>query len=119
MACPMRRGDIFLVELEPVRGAEANKTRPALIVGNNAANRSAERRGRGVITVVPLTSNVSRIFPFQVLIPARDCGIAVDSKAQIEQVRSIDVQRLRHRVCFVPDAIMHDVDQALRAHLSL
>lgn len=115
----MRRGDIYLVELEPVRGTEANKTRPALIVSNNAANRSAERHGRGVVTVVPLTSNVSRVFPFQVLISAKDCGIAVDSKAQAEQVRSIDVERLRHHIGSVPDKTMQSVDQALRSHLAL
>lgn len=115
----MRRGDIYLVELEPVRGTEANKTRPALVVSNNAANRSAERHGRGVVTVVPLTSNVNRVFPFQVLLSAKDCGLAVDSKAQVEQVRSVDVERLRRPIGSVPDLAMRDVDKALRAHLAL
>lgn len=115
----MRRGDVYLVEFEPVRGSEANETRPALIVSNDAANRSAERHGRGVVTVVPLTSNVSRIFPFQVLLTAADCGIAVDSKARAEQVRSVAVERLRRRLASVPESMMRDVDVALRAHLAL
>jgi len=58
-----------------------------VIVSNDGANSSAERSGHGVITVVPVTSNVTRIYPFQVLIPADATGLDVDSKAQVEQVR--------------------------------
>jgi mRNA interferase MazF len=61
----MRRGDIHAVDLDPVRGAEANKRRPAVIVSNDAANATAGRLGRGVITVIPVTSNVERIYAFQ------------------------------------------------------
>ena len=61
----MRRGEIRLVDLEPVRGAEADKQRPAIIVSNDRANATAARLGRGVVTVVPITSNISRVFPFQ------------------------------------------------------
>jgi mRNA interferase MazF len=64
----MRRGDIVAVDLEPVRGAEANKRRPAVVVSNDMANATAGRLGRGVITVVPITSNTRRLFPFQVLL---------------------------------------------------
>lgn len=90
----MRRGEIRWVDLEPVRGSEANKWRPAVIVSNDSANRTAERLVRGVITVVPITSNVERVYPFQVLLPAGASGFEQDSKAQGEQVRSIDVERL-------------------------
>ena len=81
----MRRGDVYWVDLEPARGSEANKTRPAVIVSNDAANRAARRTGRGVVTVVPITSNVGRVYPFQVLLRAADCGLTADSKAQAEQ----------------------------------
>ncbi|PRC55794.1 mRNA interferase MazF9, partial [Mycobacterium sp. ITM-2017-0098] len=54
----MRRGEIWQVDLEPARGGEANKTRPAVIVSNDRANATASRLGRGVITVVPVTSNI-------------------------------------------------------------
>ena len=67
----MRRGEIRLVDLEPVRGSEAGKRRPAVVVSHDRANAAAARLGRGVVTVVPVTSNVARIFPFQVLLPAR------------------------------------------------
>ena len=49
----MRRGEIRLIDPEPVRGAEANKRRPAVIVSNDGANMAAQRLGRGVVTVVP------------------------------------------------------------------
>ncbi|HXR27340.1 MAG TPA: type II toxin-antitoxin system PemK/MazF family toxin [Candidatus Baltobacteraceae bacterium] len=115
----MRRGDIHLVDLDPARGAEANKRRPALIVSNDTANTTAGRLGRGVITVVPVTSNIERLYPFQVLLPAAATGLGRDSKAQAEQVRSIAVERVGERLGVVPNAIMLDVDEALRLHLGL
>ncbi len=60
----MQRGEIRLTDLEPVRGSEANKRRPAVIVSNNGANEAADRLGRGVVSVVPITSNIARLFPF-------------------------------------------------------
>ena len=115
----MRRGDIALVDLEPTRGAEANKLRPAVVVSNDGANSTAARLTRGVLTVVPITSNIARVYPFQVLLPASDTGLDRDSKAQAEQVRSIDVTRVRSRIGRVPAALMHLVDEALRLHLAL
>ena len=115
----MRRGEICLVDLEPVRGAEANATRPAVIVSNDGANITATRLGRGVVTVVPVTSNVERIHPFQVLLAAAATGLERDSKAQAEQVRSVAVERLGTRVGVVPAFVMAQLDEALRLHLSL
>lgn len=115
----MRRGDIHLVDLEPVRGSESNLRRPAVIVSNDTANATASRFGRGVVTVVPLTSNVARVFPFQVLLPALRTGLASDSKAQAEQVRSVDVARIGERLGLVPNALMSKLDEALRLHLDL
>ena len=51
----MRRGDVHVVDLDPVRGSESNKRRPAVIVSNDLANATASRLGRGVITVIPVT----------------------------------------------------------------
>jgi mRNA interferase MazF len=115
----MRRGEIHAVDLDPVRGSEANKLRPALIVSNDAANLAAARLGRGVITIVPVTSNVERLYPFQVLLPAADTGLARNSKAQAEQVRSVAVERVGARLGVVPRAIMLQIDEALRLHLAL
>lgn len=115
----MRRGDICVIALDPARGSEARKSRPAVIVSNDGANTTATRLGRGVVTVVPVTSNVDRIYPFQVLLPASATGLATDSKAQAEQVRSIDVERVQGQVGTVPPELMNQLDDALRLHLAL
>lgn len=115
----MRRGDIVVVSLDPVRGSEANKNRPAVVVSNDAANTTATRLRRGVITVVPVTSNVAHVYPFQVLLPAVHTGLSRDSKAQAEQVRSVAVERIGERLGRLPAAIMNQLDEALRVHLAL
>ena len=115
----MRRGDIVAVDLEPVRGAEADKRRPAIIVSNDMANATATRLERGVITVVPVTSNTDRLFPFQVLLTVAETGLQRDSKAQAEQVRSIAIERVHGRLGVVPQARMAELDEALRLHLAL
>lgn len=115
----MRRGEIRWVDLEPIRGSEADQRRPAVIVSNDGANVAAARLGRGVVTVVPLTSNVQAIYPFQVLIPALGTGLAQDSKAQAEQVRSVSVSRLGPPIGTVPAPLLSALDDALRIHLAL
>ena len=115
----MRRGEIRLVDLEPVRGSEAAKRRPAVIVSNDGANLAAARLGRGVVTVVPVTSAIDRVYPFQVLLRAADTGLRNDSKAQAEQVRAVAVERLGARVGTLPPALIAELDEALRLHLAL
>jgi mRNA interferase MazF len=115
----MRRGDICLVDLDPVRGSESDKRRPAVIVSNDGANVTATRLGRGVVTVVPLTTTTDRVYPFQVLLPSTATGLGRDSKAQAEQVRSIDVHCVGPTVGIVPGALMLDLDEALRLHLAM
>ena len=115
----MRRGEIRLVDLEPSRGAEASKRRPAVIVSNDGANTTAARLGHGVVTVVPVTSNTSRVYPFQVLLEADATGLERDSKAQAEQVRSVAVERIGARIGVVPVDVMAGLEEALRLHLAL
>jgi mRNA interferase MazF len=115
----MRRGEVRLVDLDPTRGAEANKRRPAVIVSNDGANTAAERLGRGVITVVPVTSNVARIYPFQVYLEAVSTGLEHDSKAQAEQVRAVAVGRVGPRVGRLTGELVATLDEALRLHLAL
>ncbi|WP_326603747.1 type II toxin-antitoxin system PemK/MazF family toxin [Streptomyces sp. NBC_01799] len=115
----MRRGDIHLVDLEPARGSEANKVRPAVIVSNNAANQSAELSGRGVITVVPVTSNIARVLTFQVLLRSDESRLLKDSKVQCEQVRAVSPDRVLKRIGTVPRPRMAEIDAALRRHLAL
>lgn len=115
----MRRGEIRLVDLEPVRGSEASKQRPAVIVSNDGANTTAERLGRGVVTVVPVTSNVARLYPFQVHLDRARTGLDRDSKAQAEQVRSVDVDRIGPVLGRLPADLVGELDEALRLHLAL
>ena len=115
----MLRGEIWQVDFDPAQGSEANKTRPAVVVGNDRANASAFRLGRGVVTVVPVTSNVAAVYPFQVFLSAATTGLDVDSKAQAEQVRSVAVERLRRRIGRLSAAERAQLDDALRLHLEL
>jgi mRNA interferase MazF len=115
----VRRGEVRFADLEPARGSEADKRRPVVVVSNNRANAAVVRLGRGVVTIVPLTSNVRRILPFQVLLPAASSGLEQDSKAQAEQVRSIAVERMGSAVDQLPVELMDALDEALRLHLGL
>lgn len=115
----MMRGEIRLVDLDPVRGSDASKRRPAVLVSNDQANAVASRLGRGVVTVVPITSNTASIYPFQTLLTAAGTGLRVDSKAQAEQVRSIAIERVGAVLGRVPRDVMAELDAALRLHLQL
>jgi mRNA interferase MazF len=115
----MRRGDVVWVDLDPVRGSEANKRRPAVVVSNDGANRTAQSLGRGVVTVVPVTSVTSHVYPFQVLLPAKSCGLPKASKAQAEQIRPIAVQRVGPTAGHLTGELLSDLDDAIRLHLSL
>lgn len=115
----MRRGEIRLIDLEPTRGSDANKRRPAVIVSNDRANATAERLARGVVTVVPVTSSIARVFPFQTLLPADATGLRVTCKAHAEQVRSVRVERGGAVLGRVPADLMAEIDDALRLHLQL
>lgn len=115
----MLRGEIRLVDLDPALPGEAAKTRPVVIVSNDGANTRAARLGHGIVTVIPVTSNVDRVYPFQVLLPAGATGLSRNSKAQAEQVRSVSVDRIGEQVGATPPALMLEIDEALRLHLAL
>lgn len=111
----MKRGEIYFAALDPSRGSEIQKTRPVIIVSNDAANRASS-----LVTVLPLTSNVAHIHPFEVKLSARETGLTKDSKAMAQQVRTIDKARLGPvRKGFAPMAKMRQIDDALRLHLAL
>jgi len=115
----IRRGEIWLVDLDPSRGSEAAKIRPAVVVSNDGANDRAYRLGRGVITIVPITSNVERIYSFQVRLDSGISGLRRESKAQAEQIRSIAVERVDRRLGTLPAPVLHELDEAIRLHLTL
>ena len=108
------RGDILLVDFEPARENEANKVGPAILVTNDQAN----QHGTNVM-VVPLTSNVRRVYPFQLLLPAEYTGLQEDSKAQVELTRSVNRSRLGQRVGQLSEMLLGQLDGRLKLHLTL
>lgn len=115
----MERGEIVWAVLDPVRGSEAAKRRPVVIVTNQSANRMAERAGQGVVTVVPLTSRTDRLYPFQVLLPPEGTGLRNASVAQPEHIRGVSLTRIGATIGHVPPDLMAEVDDAIRLHLDL
>jgi mRNA interferase MazF len=115
----MLRGEIRLVDLAPARGSEADKRRPAVIVSNDRANAAVTRLKRGVVTIVPVTSNVTRVYPFQVLLTAARTGLDANSKAQAEQIRSVAAERVGRVVGHLRPEELGELDDAMRLHLQL
>jgi len=115
----MLRGEIRLVHLDPVRDGEASKTRPAVIVSNDALNATTMSLQRGIVTVVPITSNVKSVYPFQVKLSRGESGLRIDSKAQAEQIRSVAVSRIGDKVGRLSAESQERLDVALRLHLQL
>lgn len=115
----MRRGEIRWVELDPVMGSEAAKRRPCVIVSNDGANSQCQRSGHGVITVIPITSNTLKVFAFQVLLDPEESGLPQFSKAQAEQIRSVDVRRIGKLVGRLTMEKQAEIEAAIRVHLSL
>jgi len=111
----MKHGEIRFATLDPAIGNEIRKRRPVVIVSNNANNRAA-----GVVTIVPLTSNVINVYPFEVFLPAKKTGLSKDSKAAAQQIRPLSKKRLAGtKAGAVPDNLMSQIDNALRIHLAL
>ena len=110
----LNRGDVILVDFEPARPTEANKIRPSILITNDQAN----LHGTNVI-VVPLTSNVSRVYPFQLFLPSEQTGLDKDSKAQVELMRSVSKSRLGQRIGSLTQPLLEQLDERLKLHLGL
>lgn len=119
----MRRGEVYDVRLDPVVEGEAARLRPCIVVSNEGVNAAVTRRARGVLTFVPLTSNVATVHEFQVAVDDPEdlalMGLETASKIQSEQVRALGHSRIGRYRGVAPAWIMHQVDEALRFHLSL
>ena len=110
----MRRGEIYFVALDRVIGSETGKTRPALVLQNDLANRSSP-----TVTVVPISSRVDRVYPFQVRIRAGEGGLPQESKALCEQIRTVSRQRLGRRLGELSAERLLEIRLALEHHLWL
>lgn len=111
----MRRGELWFANLSPAVGSETAKRRPVLVVSNDAANRASS-----TVTVLPVTSNVARVYPFEVSLEKGLGGLSKASKAQAQQIRTIARERISgRRIGVLPNDAMRRVDAALRLHLAL
>jgi mRNA interferase MazF len=110
----IKRGDIFLVNFDPTLGAEIQKTRPALVVSNDINNVHSP-----IVSISPITSNVTRVYSFEVEIPAGIGGLKIRSKIMVHQTRAVDKIRLIKKLGQLTPSIMTEADQALRTHYDL
>lgn len=111
----MRRGEIYYANLAPTIGSETSKRRPVLIVSNDANNRAA-----GTVTVLPITSNVTRVYPFEVSLKPSDSDLPKSSKAQAQQIRTIAKERIRGKARGkLSGDCLREVEAAMRLHLGL
>jgi mRNA interferase MazF len=109
-----RRGEIWLVSLDPTVGHEIGKTRPALVISNDRNNEFAE-----TVTVVPITSQTEKVYPFETLLLQKECNLPKDSKAKSNQIRTVDKKRLVKAVGRITGGKMREVEEAVNIHLGI
>ncbi|NJM78157.1 MAG: type II toxin-antitoxin system PemK/MazF family toxin [Acaryochloridaceae cyanobacterium RU_4_10] len=111
----LKRGDIYLVNFDPTFGSEIRKTRPALILQNDIANIHSP------ITIVAAISTQfdETLYPTEVLAEAPEGGLSANSVVLLNQIRSIDKQRLIKRLGTVNPETMQHINQALQVSLGL
>jgi len=111
----IRRGDIYYADLSPVVGSEQGGIRPVLIIQNNVGNRHSP-----TVICAAVTSRMNKAkLPTHIEISARDYQIVKNSVILLEQIRTIDKQRLKEFVCHVDAGLMKKVEEAIRISLEL
>ncbi len=110
----IHRGEIYWVALDPTVGAEIKKTRPALVVSNDQNNLHAQ-----TVTVLPMSTSVERVYPFEVLVKPNTFGNRQAAKIKANQIRTIDRSRLTKLLGLLPTRAMAQVEAAMRLHLGM
>jgi mRNA interferase MazF len=110
------RGEVYLAQLDPIRGSEQGGERPVVVMSRDAINRNSP-----VVIVVPLTdrANKKKTYPSHVVLNAGDGGLRIDSIALGEQIRAIAVSRLSKRLGQLSPASVDAIGAALRIALDL
>ena len=106
----MKRGDVVWIKLDSRTGGEIRKSRPAVIVSNDAANKHLNR-----IQVVPLTSRIGKIYPSEALVRVR----GEDHKAMVDQIMTVSKQRVDNQLGRVGTSGMRAIEVAMRIQLGL
>jgi len=109
-----KRSEIWLTSLEPVKGSEIGRTRPALIISNNRNNEHAS-----TVTLIPITTSIERLYPFEVLIKKGDSGLSYDSKIKCNQIRTVDRVRLIRKIGQISQEEINKAEEALLIHLDI
>jgi len=99
------RGSVWWVEFDPAVGTEIQKTRPAVIVSNDMANKYLSR-----VVVIPLTSNISRVYPGEAVVTVNDNK----NKAMTDQIMSADKSRLKNKIAMLSDGDMISIEIAMK-----
>ena len=111
----IKRGDIVLVNLDPVIGSEQGNTRPVLILQNDVGNKHSP-----VTIVASITSKVfEKEYPFNVFVSASDSGLDEDSTILLNQIRTIDKQRIIKKIGSIGDEYIKKVDKAIVVSLAI
>ena len=105
-----RRGEVYWINLDPAIGSETRKTRPGVIISNDAQNKASKR-----VIIAPLTSVVAKIYPFEVKVIIA----GKESKAMLDQIRTVDCQRIGERLGKLSSQEMESIDKALKSVLVL
>ncbi|HOP95658.1 MAG TPA: type II toxin-antitoxin system PemK/MazF family toxin [Dictyoglomaceae bacterium] len=109
-----KRGEIWLVVLDPIVGSEIGKTRPALVISNNRNNEFSN-----TITILPISSKTQEVYPFEVFLSKEEEHLSLDSKIKCNQIRTVDKRRLIKLLGKVTEEKLKEVDKALLIHLGM
>ncbi|RQW08939.1 type II toxin-antitoxin system PemK/MazF family toxin [candidate division KSB1 bacterium] len=108
------RGEVYLVNLDPTIGSEIKKTRPAVIIQNDVGNQYSP-----ITIIAPITSGDKAVYPVEVEVKKSEGGLDNNSLILLNQIRTVDQQRLVKRLGRLDDQTMGKVDQAIMISLGL